>query len=50
MKIINYFGITLNVNDASYRQYHKPERDICYMHKKLNHPQQPYQPKNYLSK
>ena len=38
IKIVNYLDITLNLNDSTYRPYHKPGNEITYIHKESNHP------------
>ena len=38
IKIVNYLDITLNLNDSTYRPYHKPSNEITYIHKESNHP------------
>ena len=37
IKIVNYLDITLNLNDSTYRPYHKPGNEITYIHKESNH-------------
>ena len=38
MKIVNYLDITLNLNDGSFRPYHKPDNQTNYIHNESNHP------------
>ena len=38
MKIVNYLDVTLNLNDGSYRPYHKPNDELMYIHSESNHP------------
>ena len=38
MKIVNYLDATLNLNDGSYRPYHKPNDELMYIHSESNHP------------
>ena len=38
LKIVNYLDVTLNLNDGTYRPYHKPNDDITYIHSQSNHP------------
>ena len=38
LKIVNYLDITMNLNDGTYRPYHKPNDDITYIHSQSNHP------------
>ena len=39
MKIVNYLGVTLNLNDGSYRPYKKPNEETNYIHVNSDHPQ-----------
>ena len=34
LKIVDFLDVTLNV----YKPYHKPNNEICYIHKESNHP------------
>ena len=36
--MVNYFDITLNLNEDTYRPYHKPNDEIQYIHKESNLP------------
>ena len=36
--IYNYLGITLNLNDGSYRPYRKPNEETNYIHINSDHP------------
>ena len=38
MKIVNYFDVTFNLNDGTYKPYTKPKNGIKYIHKNSNHP------------
>ena len=38
MKIVNYLGVTLNLNDGSYRPYKKPNEETNYIHVNFDHP------------
>ena len=38
MKVVNFLDVTLNLNDAIYRPYHKPDNETNYVHVKSNHP------------
>ena len=38
MKVVNYLDVTLNLNDGSYRPFHKTNDEILYIHKESNHP------------
>ena len=38
IKIVNYLDVTFNLNDSSYRPYHKPDNIIKYIHVESNHP------------
>ena len=37
LKITNYLDITLNLNDASYRPYRKPNEETNYIHVNSEH-------------
>ena len=37
MKIVNYLGVTLNLNDGSYRPYKKPNEETNYIHVNSDH-------------
>ena len=37
MEIVNYLDVSLNLNDSSYKPYHKPDNEI-YILKDLNYP------------
>ena len=37
-KIADFLDLTLNVADSTYKPYHKPNDEICYIHKKSIHP------------
>ena len=38
LRIVNYLDVTLNVNDGSFRPYHKPDDIIQYINKNSSHP------------
>ena len=38
MKVVNYLDVTLNLNNGSYKPYHKPNNEILYINKESNHP------------
>ena len=38
MKIVNYLDVSLNLNNSSFKPYHKPDNEILYTHKDSNHP------------
>ena len=38
MKVVNYLDVTFNLNDGSYRPYHKQNDEINYIHTESNHP------------
>jgi len=38
MKTVDYLDVTLNLNDSTYKPYHKPENETNYVHKDSNHP------------
>ena len=38
LKIVDFFDVTLNLTDSTYKPYHKPNDKICYIHKESNHP------------
>ena len=37
-KIVDFLDVTLNLKDSTYKPYHKPNDQICYIHKESNHP------------
>ena len=37
LKIVNFFDVTLNLTDSTCKPYHKPNDEICYVHKESNH-------------
>ena len=37
-KIVDYLDVTLDLNDGSYRPFHKPNDEIMYIHSESNHP------------
>ena len=55
LKIVNYLDVTLNLNDGSYKPFHKEKNEILYINAKSNHPpsiikQLPLAIENRLSK
>ena len=38
MKLFNYLDVTLNLINSNYKPYHKPDKEILYIHKDSNHP------------
>ena len=38
MKVVDYLDVTMNLNNGTYRPYHKPNSDIMYIHSESNHP------------
>ena len=38
MKVVNYLDATLDLNNGTYKPYHKPDNEINYVHVKSNHP------------
>ena len=38
LKIVNYLDVTLNLNNGSFKPYHKPDDIIQYINKESNHP------------
>ena len=38
MKIVNYLDVTFNLNNGTCKPYTKPNNEIKYIHKNLNHP------------
>ena len=36
--IVDFLDVTLNLTDSTYKSYHKPNDEICYIHKESNHP------------
>ena len=38
IKIVNYLDVSLNLNDGTYRPYHKPDNQMSYVHIDSNHP------------
>ena len=37
LKIVNYFDVTFNLSNATYRPFCKPNNEITYIHKVSNH-------------
>ena len=38
LKIVNYLDVILNLNNSSFKPYHKPDDIIQYINKESNHP------------
>ena len=38
MKVANYFDVTFNLNNGTYKPYIKPNNEIKYIHKNSHHP------------
>ena len=38
LETVNYLDITLDVNNGTYKLYHKPDNEIIYVYAKSNHP------------
>ena len=38
LKIVDFLDVTLNLTDSTYKPYHKPNDEICYIHKESDHP------------
>ena len=38
LKIVDFLDVTLNLTDSTYKPYHKPNDEICYIHTEWNHP------------
>ena len=38
VKIVSYLDVTMNLNDGTYRPYHKPNDEVMYIHSESNHP------------
>ena len=38
LKIVNYLDKTFNLNDGTYKPFHKPNDETNYVHAKFNHP------------
>ena len=38
MKVVNYLDVKLNLNEGTYKPYHKPDNETNYIHKDSNHP------------
>ena len=37
LKILDFLDVTLNLTDCTYKPYHKPNDEICYIHKESTH-------------
>ena len=35
---MDFLNVTLNLTDSTYKPYHKPNDEICYIYKESNHP------------
>ena len=40
LKIVDYLGVTLNLNDGTYCPFHKPNKETTYIHVESDHPLQ----------
>ena len=40
LKIVDYLDVTLNLIDATYRPFHKPNKETTYVHVESDHPPQ----------
>ena len=40
LKIVDYLDLTLNLNDGTYRPFHKPNKETTYIHVESDHPLQ----------
>ena len=40
LKIFDYLGVTLNLNDGTYHPFHKPNEETTYIHVESDHPPQ----------
>ena len=40
LKITDYLDVTLNLNDGTYRPFHKPNEETTYIHIESDHPSQ----------
>ena len=40
LKIVDYLDVTLNLNDGTYRPFHKPNEETTYIHVESDHPPQ----------
>ena len=38
LEIVDFLDVTLNLTDSTYKPYHKPNDEICYINKESNHP------------
>ena len=38
LNIVDFFDVTLNLSDSTYKPYHKPNDEIFYIHKESNQP------------
>ena len=38
LKVVNYLDVALNLNNGSFKPYHKPDDIIQYINKESNHP------------
>ena len=37
LKIVDYLDVTLNLNDATYHPFHKPNKETTYIHVESDH-------------
>ena len=38
LKIVGFLDVTLNLTDFANKPYHKPNGEMCYIHKESSHP------------
>ena len=38
MKVVNYLDVTLDLNNGTFKPYHKPDNEVNYVHVHSNHP------------
>ena len=38
MKVVNYLDVTLDLNNETFKPYHKPDNEVNYVHVHSNHP------------
>ena len=43
LKIVDYLDVTLNLNDGTYRAFHKPNEETTYIHVECDHAPANYQ-------
>ena len=37
-EVVDYIDVTFNLNDGTYKAYHKPDNNITYINAQSNHP------------